>query len=431
MKKILLILTVCCLWLCTAAASDEIWLQNMEKAKQAAQSDGKDILVLYKIGEYLPFADENPELLFHSTHFTNAARRNYVLVKQQMPLSDPEDSPSSVIVFCDALGRPYYSFSSEWTMGMDWVLEELAIAAERKPVIQKILQSLDRQPGKNPDFRLIGQLFLSMPDGIEQFHASYRNWMEETLKNDGEDSSGLKKRARRIEEMEQFMGKFTKIISTAESPEQLNTSLQPYQAQLNDSPPLKQFVEFYLGILPHIQTLKKDSSLLDSFLGGSLKKEVARIISISPHSKMSRYLRTHLTDEICMIECLISLDRLFKENLKEAFQLLEKFPGKNKSYAFRQLQLLLRGRLLAEQGDWDGARQSLRQAIPLNPLSFNAQTAQSLLQTISTNQSRLQELLPLKRRGSEETDKEWDELLLMENKLSIYFRFTGLDEYFN
>lgn len=31
---------------------------------------------------------------------------------------------------------------------------------------------------QNPDFRLIGQLFLSMPDGIEQFHASYRNWME-------------------------------------------------------------------------------------------------------------------------------------------------------------------------------------------------------------------------------------------------------------
>ena len=81
-----------------------------------------------------------------------------------MPLSDPEDSPSTAIVFCDASSRPYYSFSGEWTMGMDWVLEELVIAAERKPVIQKILQSLDRQPGKNPDFRLIGQLFLSMPD---------------------------------------------------------------------------------------------------------------------------------------------------------------------------------------------------------------------------------------------------------------------------
>lgn len=65
-----------------------------------------------------------------------------------MPLSDPEDSPSTAIVFCDASSRPYYSFSGEWTMGMDWVLEELVIAAERKPVIQKILQSLDRQPGK-------------------------------------------------------------------------------------------------------------------------------------------------------------------------------------------------------------------------------------------------------------------------------------------
>ena len=106
-----------------------------------------------------------------------------------MPLSDPEDSPSTAIVFCDASSRPYYSFSGEWTMGMDWVLEELVIAAERKPVIQKILQSLDRQPGKNPDFRLIGQLFLSMPDGIEQFHASYRNWMEKTLKKVDEAGS--------------------------------------------------------------------------------------------------------------------------------------------------------------------------------------------------------------------------------------------------
>ncbi len=50
-----------------------------------------------------------------------------------MPLSDPEDSPSTAIVFCDASSRPYYSFSGEWTMGMDWVLEELVIAAERKP----------------------------------------------------------------------------------------------------------------------------------------------------------------------------------------------------------------------------------------------------------------------------------------------------------
>ena len=60
--------------------------------------------------------------------------------------------------------------------------EELVIAAERKPVIQKNSSIPGQAARQNPDFRLIGQLFLSMPDGIEQFHASYRNWMEETLK---------------------------------------------------------------------------------------------------------------------------------------------------------------------------------------------------------------------------------------------------------
>lgn len=263
-----------------------------------------------------------------------------------MPLSDPEDSPSTAIVFCDASSRPYYSFSGEWTMGMDWVLEELVIAAERKPVIQKILQSLDRQPGKNPDFRLIGQLFLSMPDGIEQFHASYRNWMEKTLKNDGEDSSGLKKRARRIEQMNQLLSELLKIISNAENMEQLQSFLQPYQTRLNASPVVKQFLESYLAVEPYIHPLKKDPSFLDSFLQEPVEKVQARIISISPHSKMSRYLRTHAWDNIRMGADLFKLDDTYKNNPSLALQHLEKSFSKYTSYASRQLLLLLKGRFL-------------------------------------------------------------------------------------
>ena len=431
MKKIFLILTVCCLWLCTAAASDETWLQDMEKAKQAAQNDGKDILVLYKIGEYPLFSDENPEPLFHSIHFTNAARRNYILVEQQMPLSDPEDSPSTVIVFCDASSRPYYSFSGEWTMGMDWVLEELVIAAERKPVIQKILQSLDRQPGKNPDFRLIGQLFLSMPDGIEQFHASYRNWMEETLKNDGEDSSGLKKRARRIEQMNQLLSELLKIISNAENMEQLQSFLQPYQTRLNASPVVKQFLESYLAVEQYIQPLKKDPSFLDSFLQEPVEKVQARIISISPHSKMSRYLRTHAWDNIRMGAEIFKLDDTYKNNPSLALQRLEKSFSKYTSYASRQLLLLLKGRFFAEQGEWDKARQALNQAIPMDPLSGNAGEAKKLLQSLSSNRVRLQELFYLKRRGNQEIDDEWDKLLLIETSGNVFFNFSTFDEYFN
>lgn len=208
-------------------------------------------------------------------------------------------------------------------MGMDWVLEELVIAAERKPVIQKILQSLDRQPGKNPDFRLIGQLFLSMPDGIEQFHASYRNWMEETLKNDGEDSSGLKKRARRIEQMNQLLSELLKIISNAENMEQLQSFLQPYQTRLNASPVVKQFLESYLAVEPYIHPLKKDPSFLDSFLQEPVEKVQARIISISPHSKMSRYLRTHAWDNIRMGAEIFKLDDTYKNNPSLALQRLE------------------------------------------------------------------------------------------------------------
>lgn len=345
--------------------------------------------------------------------------------------TDPEDSPSTVIVFCDASSRPYYSFSGEWTMGMDWVLEELVIAAERKPVIQKILQSLDRQPGKNPDFRLIGQLFLSMPDGIEQFHASYRNWMEETLKNDGEDSSGLKKRARRIEQMNQLLSELLKIISNAENMEQLQSFLQPYQTRLNASPVVKQFLESYLAVEPYIHPLKKDPSFLDSFLQEPVEKVQARIISISPHSKMSRYLRTHAWDNIRMGAEIFKLDDTYKNNPSLALQRLEKSFSKYTSYASRQLLLLLKGRFFAEQGEWDKARQALNQAIPMDPLSGNAGEAKKLLQSLSSNRVRLQELFYLKRRGNQEIDDEWDKLLLIETSGNVFFNFSTFDEYFN
>ena len=111
-----------------------------------------------------------------------------------------------------------------------------------------------------------------MPDGIEQFHASYRNWMEETLKNDGEDSSGLKKRARRIEQMNQLLSELLKIISNAENMEQLQSFLQPYQTRLNASPVVKQFLESYLAVEPYIHPLKKDPPSWIHFYKSQWKK---------------------------------------------------------------------------------------------------------------------------------------------------------------
>lgn len=215
-----------------------------------------------------------------------------------------------------------------------------------------------------------------MPDGIEQFHASYRNWMEETLKNDGEDSSGLKKRARRIEQMNQLLSELLKIISNAENMEQLQSFLQPYQTRLNASPVVKQFLESYLAVEPYIHPLKKDPSFLDSFLQEPVEKVQARIISISPHSKMSRYLRTHAWDNIRMGAEIFKLDDTYKNNPSLALQRLEKSFSKYTSYASRQLLLLLKGRFFAEQGEWDKARQALNQAIPMDPLSGNGRGSQ-------------------------------------------------------
>lgn len=123
---------------------------------------------------------------------------------------------------------------------------------------------------------------------------------------------------------------------------------------------------------PYIHPLKKDPSFLDSFLQEPVEKVQARIISISPHSKMSRYLRTHAWDNIRMGAEIFKLDDTYKNNPSLALQRLEKSFSKYTSYASRQLLLLLKGRFFAEQGEWDKARQALNQAIPMDPLSGNA-----------------------------------------------------------
>ena len=217
----------------------------------------------------------------------------------------------------------------------------------------------------------------------------------------------------------------------AENMEQLQSFLQPYQTRLNASPVVKQFLESYLAVEPYIHPLKKDPSFLDSFLQEPVKKVQARIISISPHSKMSRYLRTHAWDNIRMGAEIFKLDDTYKNNPSLALQRLEKSFSKYTSYASRQLLLLLKGRFFAEQGEWDKARQALNQAIPMDPLSGNAGEAKKLLQSLSSNRVRLQELFYLKRRGNQEIDDEWDKLLLIETSGNVFFHFSTFDEYFN
>lgn len=146
---------------------------------------------------------------------------------------------------------------------------------------------------------------------------------------------------------------------------------------------------------------------------------------------MSRYLRTHAWDNIRMGAEIFKLDDTYKNNPSLALQRLEKSFSKYTSYASRQLLLLLKGRFFAEQGEWDKARQALNQAIPMDPLSGNAGEAKKLLQSLSSNRVRLQELFYLKRRGNQEIDDEWDKLLLIETSGNVFFNFSTFDEYFN
>lgn len=422
-----------------SSSAEEAWLKDMDTALKTAQAEGKDILILYRGNEFHEAHGNHPGPLFYSPHFTEAARKNYILVDQNMPSSTVNDSGTiTTAVFCDLQGIPYYSFNTEWHMGMDWVLEELNIASERKPVIQKILNSMENRSLNVPEASFARQLFSSIPVKIEKFYPPYQQLLKRTLKDGHEDGKKLKQHLENSEQIDLLLENILNTIPKLKNAEEIESLLQSHHQEIKRFPIVHQWAVFALhssritqDILSEYHATGNELEAINNGMSPkAISNRISPIIAVSPHSKMSRYLRTHVIDGVCALQSIISVHGIYKTDPERALQLLNKNSGSNTSYAYRQVYQLLRGRLLAEQGKWNDARQSLQQSISLDPISRNAKVAEKLLQSISGNCERLENLLPLKRKGNENIDREWDTLLGMDIRSEVFFNSLNYDQYF-
>ncbi len=388
------------------------WRDSLPAAQQVAAEQKKDLLILY-YGDEFDKPAETPAELINSPHFRDEAERGFVLVALRAPVEKNargEDVRETLLLFADATGRPYYVASPHWPWGLDWLHEELEIAAERRALVAAIWQEMAARPADVPEWTYARRLFDAMAVGIERFHEPYRALMEEAERQG--DSSQSLRRARQKELEERCCALALELITGGLTPDALKAFEGKYAADLEKMPALRQA----LNMMGHTREL-----MAASMRGAEVvfSPEAARqmqhfylgLMGEETGTRLARYALTQGVHLMRIPAVPMAVQGTYKEKPEEALATLDKLAPLDDSYSFRQVVALLRGRVLAELGRWEEARAELRRAVDFNPMNSNAEAAKKLHDSLILNKERLAELLPLRRRGDEELDAEWDGLL--------------------
>ncbi len=388
------------------------WHETPADACAAAKAEKKDILAIYR-GE-----DDSTRKFAHlllNPHFRERAQGQFVLLVQDMPAEAREEH--AAMLFCDAAGQPYYFFDSEVSVGLDWVMEELLIAAERKAAVQ----ALRPAPGGAPDGARLNDFFAAMPIGIERYSASYRRMLEELA------AQGDRRQAARRAEAGKLEAEFRRIIEQMNAADDAMAFCQEQTARLRDaSPLLYQPLWLLSSATPALYSLSMEGRQQD------LRELCAQAIALEPRSKCARYIRKATEPCLRAFATMAELSPYYRSEPERALARLGELRAEGgRSYMERQCLAILEGRVLAELGRWDAACAKLGEAVECDPLSENAQAAGELGRRILFYRKELDELLPLRRRGDAEVDARWDALLGITMTWGMRCQFSNFDLYFD
>ncbi len=414
MKKLITTLALGALLAFPAASAAETpWYRRHtpESALAAARAEQKDVLTVYRSKKYRGMASTH-NIVFECPALVEALRARYVVSMQDMPADAPGDAESA-FVFADADGHPYYCFDREHRMGTDWLLEELAIAAERKAAVQALRATW----GASPTPEQLLAFFAAMPLGIERFDASYRALMQEL---DGQGDAELAARRADAALRLRIIVAVNDALKEGKEPE----FSAEEEAAIEALPQLRQFYSLR----------SNEKSFIAAAMAGQhdgLRAFVRSLVAMEPRSKCSRHIVLALDSCLRCAEIMIELSPYYCTEPERALRrLAERRREGTPTYAEQQVIGMLEGRVLAELGQWDDALAALRRAQDCDPVSDNARNAGRLIVSLLMNREELERLLPLRRRGDEAVDARWDTLLGITVSSGIYHEFSNLDLYF-
>ncbi len=411
----------------SALASE--WLDSLPDARQAAAEAGKDILILY-VGDADPNnPDISPLPLFHSQHFAEAALPlGLVLVQQPAPVQKNEHGEeyrTTAVVFADATGRPYYCFQGEWKNGMDWVLEELKIAAERRPAIAQVWEEMESSPAGQPAHTWASPLLLNMPADIVLYHEPYAQLHAEAMEHDAHYREVRERREALADEEYRIASIFFSLLNTGGEVASRRLLAGDFGVPEEDLRALPTggmrlyFLRdcFLLAIRgsQHNEQKKDDwQPMLDE-----MEKFLYRNMARAPRCKMARILRVTGFRQMQANLMAASL-RGYRQDPQGALDALAAYMQEGEdSFFVQQYCGLMRARILAEMGQLDKAVEELRRAEQLDPVLSQAAVARQLRESIMANRARLEELMPLIRQGDAALIEEWNELLSLRLGLEI------------
>ncbi len=422
MKKLFLLFA-----LFLAPLAQAAWLTELTEAQKLAAGQGRDLLILYR-GDEFDDAEKSPASRFESPHFMERVEPlGYVLLQQPGLLRRSENGKEyrkTAVVFADAGGRPYYCFENEWENGMDWLLEELRIARERRAVVLPLWQAQQEQ--NQPAAVYARKLFAEMPRGIRACHEPYAGLLAEAVQQDADYLRQCEEQeTREALTMTWFRSFLSRMYTARESWMQrlVAGDFGVPQEQMQQLPLLAMRLHFIREMV--LISIRHGNKETGGFADGwaELQKPVesliCRLMALGPRSKMARILRVCGEPQL-LANSLAAAVSNYREAPQEALERIESFRRElGESFFLQQYCGLMHARVLAELGRWDEALAELSQTEALDPLHEQAEAARQLQASILTNRARLEELKPLIRKGDAALDEEWDELLMLKLGLAL------------
>lgn len=178
----------CVLCLLMPAFGMEGWETNEEAARQKAAGQKKDVLVVYRGEDWETRQSVNFSLMFGGREFMEAAGERYVLLELPFPDVPEKGEPQTAVMFTLADGRPFYAINWEVRYGLDWMMEELAIAQEKRELFLPVIDKINKRSGVEK-YKLVERLGRIFPYYFANLYPPYREWFEEAYRVDEQNKS--------------------------------------------------------------------------------------------------------------------------------------------------------------------------------------------------------------------------------------------------
>ncbi len=401
------------------------WLDSLDEARAAAAAQQKDLLILYR-GENFDKPESSPEPLYDSPHFTDAAQQRYILAEQASPVQKDnagQDKRATVLIFADATGRPYYNTSPDTSWGMDWLHEELTIAAERRVVVAAIWQEMAERPADRAEWTYACRLFAELALGTELYYEPYRALLAEAAAHGDDSQEARRTREKRLEMLSNEV--FGALSDKGFTPE-FEAYARANADKLRELPWLAQGLRVATSLLKFVSLVNemKPESLFEPAATERVQELGWSCVADEPRTRTARYVLTQVIHAMHTM-VLADLFRDFRTDPQGTLARFERHAGADTSFRYRQAHSLLRARVQAELGQWDAVLESLELAAGLDPLSENAKAARQMHDSITANRARLEELHAQRAEGDESGEEEWRALLAGSFNLGFQASFAS------